>query len=112
MSDLTVSEKPVLVIGGAAIDAKARSSEALARGASVPGQIRITVGGVARNVAECLARLEVPSLLMTVVGDDPLGEFVLNMTARSGVDVSPSLRVPASRTGAFFALLEPGGALG
>lgn len=104
--------RPIVVVGNAAVDAKAKASEPVLRGGSVPGQIRVGVGGVARNVAECLARLEVPTVLFTVVGDDPLGSFLLETTARAGVDVSPTLQVPGGRTNAYFAMLEPGGALG
>ncbi len=102
-------ERSVLVIGSAALDAKARVREPLTRGSSVPGQIRISVGGVARNVAECLARFEVPTQLLTVVGDDTLGAYILDVTARAGVDVSPTLCVPGARSGAFFAMIEPEG---
>ncbi|MBA3530910.1 MAG: carbohydrate kinase family protein [Ardenticatenales bacterium] len=110
MSDLSsMLEKPILVFGGAALDAKARAIEPLVHGSSVPGQIRVSVGGVARNIAECLARLEVPTILFTAVGDDSLGEYILERTAHSGVDISPSLRVPAARTSAYLAMFEPEG---
>ncbi len=109
MSDASLAEQPVVVIGTAALDAKVYARGELPRGGSTPGQIRLSVGGVARNIAECLARFEVPTVLFSVVGDDPLGEMILSLTARSGVDVSPTLRVPDARSGAFFAMVEPDG---
>lgn len=102
-------ERPIVVIGSAALDAKARATESLARGSSVPGQIRLSVGGVARNIAECLGRYEVPTVLLTAVGDDSVGEYILDVTARVGVDVSPTLQVEGGRTSTFLAMLEPDG---
>lgn len=111
MSDSMALEQSVIVFGSAALDAKARADGFLAQGSSVPGQVRLSAGGVARNVAECLARFEVPTLLCSAVGDDPLGDYVLGTTARAGVDVTPTLRVPGDRTAAYFAMLERDGAL-
>lgn len=102
-------QRPVVVIGSAALDAKVRATQPLERDGSVPGQIRLSVGGVARNVAESLARFEVPTRFLSAVGDDSLGEYILEVTARVGVDVSPTLRVSGARTGAFLAMLEPDG---
>lgn len=101
--------RPIVVIGSAALDAKVRATQPIVRGSSVPGQIRLSVGGVARNVAECLARYEVPTVLFSAVGDDFIGQHILDVTARVGVDVSPTLRVPNARTGTYLAMLEPDG---
>ncbi|MDQ4075209.1 MAG: PfkB family carbohydrate kinase [Chloroflexota bacterium] len=109
VDDNNVAESYVLVIGNAALDAKASVREPLSHDSSVPGRIRISVGGVARNVAECLARFEVPTILFSAVGDDPLSDYLLEVTARTGVDVSPTLRVPGARSGAFFAMIKPDG---
>jgi pseudouridine kinase len=111
MSDMMTLDKSVLVFGSAALDAKARANDFLVQGSSVPGQILLSAGGVARNVAECLARFEVPTSLCSAVGDDPLGEYVLGVTERAGVDVSPTIRVPGETTSAYFAMLERDGAL-
>lgn len=59
-------------------------------------------GGMARNVAENLARLEASCALLSVVGNDDAGQTALNETALAGVDVSlvqKSLSLPtASQT--------------
>ena len=64
------AEKPVLVIGGAAVDIVGRLKSELQTDTSNPAQIRYSFGGVARNVAENLARLGQPVRLITVVGED------------------------------------------
>ncbi len=107
--DIFGPERPIVVIGSAALDAKAKAITELSPEGSVPGEIRLAVGGVARNIAESLARFELPTLLLTAVGDDSVGDYILEATARAGVDVSHALRIPHERTGAYLAMLQQDG---
>ncbi len=102
---------PVLVIGAASLDSKGHVTGPLRPGASNPGQVRRSVGGVARNVAENLARLGVNVALMTALGDDAIGQTVLRQAREIGIDASPSLIVEGGRTGAYLAVLDSTGAL-
>src|SRR5215468_9700982 len=99
-------EGHVLVIGAAGVDVKGRSGEPPLPGTLLPGDIRFSMGGVARNIAENLARLEVPTILMTAVGDDPMGEIVVTRSAAAGIDMQYALRVPGERTGAYMAFMN------
>lgn len=102
----------VLVVGAAGLDIKARpTAEPTLEGTSNPGQIRNTVGGVARNIAENLARLEIPTVLLSAVGDDQPGQRVLQHAQESGIDVSHVLTVPGARTGEWMGLMRPDGSL-
>lgn len=101
----------VLVIGAATLDVKGRPDEALAHGSSAPGKIRSSLGGVARNIAENLARLDVETVLLTAVGDDQTGERILGHAAGRGIDISESLIVEGRRSAAYMALLSADGAL-
>ena len=102
----------VLVVGAAGLDVKASPyHEPLLEGTSNPGRIRNAVGGVARNIAENLARLEVPTVLLSAVGDDPPGQRVLEQAEESGIDVSHVLQVPDARTGEWMGLMRPDGGL-
>src|SRR5512136_326978 len=101
----------VLVIGAASLDLKGHASGELRLGASSPGLVRQSVGGVARNVAENLARLGVNVSLMTALGDDSTGELVLRQAAEAGIDTSQVVTVPGGRTGAYLAVLDSTGAL-
>lgn len=100
----------VLVIGAANLDIKGQPEGALATGSSAPGRIRSSLGGVARNIAENLARLDVETVLLTAVGNDDVGERVLGSAAGVGIDISEALIVEGRRTGAYMALLSDGGA--
>lgn len=101
----------VLVIGAATLDVKGRPDEALIRGSSAPGKIRSSLGGVARNIAENLARLDVETVLLTAVGDDQTGERILGHAAGRGIDISESLIVEGGRSAAYMALLSADGTL-
>src|ERR1044072_9628730 len=70
-------EHAVVVIGGANVDVKVRSLAPLAYRTSNPGHAHTSPGGVARNVAENLARLGTPTHLIAAVGQDPAGGRVL-----------------------------------
>jgi len=102
---------PVVVIGAAGIDVKGRPGEALRMGMSNAGVVRSSVGGVARNIAENLARLEVPTVLLSAVGQDPPGEFLLEYTEAAGVDTSHVLRLAQENTGGYAAIFDEAGQL-
>jgi sugar/nucleoside kinase (ribokinase family) len=61
--------KPVLkkypvLIGGAAIDISASPSISLVRKSSTPGIVKMSFGGVARNVVEVLSKLNTNPFLV------------------------------------------------
>jgi pseudouridine kinase len=100
----------VVVIGGANIDVKVRSAARVRLGTSNPGYSSMTPGGVARNVAENLARLGTRTFLVAAVGRDAAGEALLNQTAAAGVGVEYVHRTDLP-TGTYVALLDCDGEL-
>ncbi|HCE65009.1 MAG TPA: carbohydrate kinase, partial [Deinococcus radiodurans] len=101
----------VVVVGGANMDLKARVRGEAVPGTSNPGVTSQSPGGVARNVAENLARLGVSAALVSAVGPDSLGDVLLRETEAAGVDVSGVLRVSGAATGSYTAVLGAGGEL-
>jgi len=101
----------VLVIGAANLDVKGRPEREMIRGSSAPGIIRSSLGGVARNIAENLARLDVETVLLTAVGDDQIGERLLGQAAGVGIDITEAYIAEGRRSGAYMALLAPDGTL-
>ncbi len=101
----------VLVIGAAGLDIKGHSHEALQPVTSNPGRIRNSFGGVGRNIAENLARLEVNTVLLTAVGNDTTGDLIMAQVAAAGVDVTYCLQVEGGRSGSFMAILDDNGDL-
>lgn len=99
-----------VVVGGANLDVKARSTAPLEPGTSNPGTTVTAAGGVGRNVAAALALLGTPTTLVSVVGDDDAGRQVLAETEAAGVDVT-MVRHSAPRTGSYTAVLDHQGEL-
>jgi pseudouridine kinase len=104
-------EMPVLVIGAAGMDIVGLLKGDLHPGTSNPAQIRSSFGGVARNVAENIARLGQPVELMTAVGDDPTGEQLLQQIAAAGVGISAVIHSTEYRTGSYLAVVNTNGEL-
>jgi pseudouridine kinase len=105
------ADQPVLVIGASGMDIKGRSLAPIQMGTSNAGTVRQSVGGVARNIAENLSRLEVPTILLSAVGQDRVGELLLAHTAQAGVDISQVLQLPDLPTGSYIAILDQAGQL-
>jgi pseudouridine kinase len=102
---------PVLVIGSAGLDLVGRSNAPLQLGTSNPGRMRMSRGGVARNVAENLARLGTEVMLITAVGSDRQGQRLLEETAATGVNVDHCLLVEEEPTSFYLAVLDEEGNL-
>lgn len=105
------ADRPVLAIGAAGLDMVGVITEPVTERLANPASIRFSFGGVARNVAENLARLGQAVRLATAVGEDPFGSDLLEHTASCGVDVSPSLHVKGYDTGSYLAVYESDGTL-
>ncbi len=78
---------------------------------STPGEIHCNPGGVARNVAENLARLSVNVSLISVVGHDLFGERLAGATAQAGVKLDALHVLSGQRTASYMALHGPTGEL-
>jgi pseudouridine kinase len=101
----------LLTIGAASLDTKGRAGQPIQAGTSTPGAIRISVGGVGRNVAENLARLGERVVLLSAVGNDDAGRRLLQQATECGIDVSHVLIDADHRTAAYLAVLDETGNL-
>jgi pseudouridine kinase len=101
----------VVVVGGSNVDLKAHTLAPVILGTSNPGLTTQTAGGVARNIAENLARLGVAVSLVSAVGRDNLGDALLDDSKAAGVDVRFVLRVNEHLTGTYTAMMNHEGEL-
>lgn len=101
----------VVCIGGAAIDRKYRALTAIRPGTSNPVVSERSFGGVARNVAENVARLGVRASLVSIVGDDDNGRALLDDLERLGIDTRAVTVSDAHATAEYVAVLQPDGEL-
>ncbi len=65
------------------------------------------VGGSPTNIAVGAARLGLRTALLTAVGEDPVGDFILHFLRQEGVDVTYIPRKPAARSSAVVLGIEP-----
>jgi len=100
--------KRVSVLGGINADITGVSGAPVRMATSNPGRVRVGAGGVGRNIAANLARLEVGVRLYGAVGDDAFGQVVLDETGAAGVDVHGVERI-APATGAYLTILDANG---
>ncbi|MCW2793913.1 MAG: PfkB domain protein [Nocardioides sp.] len=106
-----LSERPaVVVVGGANMDVKARSTRPAVAATSNPGTGSMAPGGVGRNIAENLARLGTRTHLVAAIGSDALGDQLLAATSAAGVHVE-HVRRSARATGTYTAVLDASGEL-
>jgi pseudouridine kinase len=101
----------IVCIGGANVDRKYACVAEAQRGTSNPAYARRSFGGVARNVAETLARLNVAASLFTVLGADESGAALLSHARDSGIDTRLTIQSGAHVTGEYAAVLDPRGEL-
>eukprot|EP00747_Dinoflagellata_sp_TGD_P094912 gnl/TRDRNA2_/TRDRNA2_166283_c0_seq1.p1 gnl/TRDRNA2_/TRDRNA2_166283_c0~~gnl/TRDRNA2_/TRDRNA2_166283_c0_seq1.p1 ORF type:complete len:377 (-),score=68.28 gnl/TRDRNA2_/TRDRNA2_166283_c0_seq1:42-1172(-) len=110
----TGSARRILVCGGAVMDCIARPSDRTSRGAShtsMPGEARISPGGVGRNIAEVIARLGATPGLLSVVGDDAAGRQLVASCRSLGMNVDSMISSQKHRTATCTIMLDGAGDL-
>ncbi len=96
----------VVIIGGANVDIKGISNGKFRYESSNPGDIMKSAGGVGRNVAENLGKLQVPTSLYSVVGSDEDGEWLIKVTNQSGVNTQHMIKLHDEKTGMYLSILN------
>jgi ribokinase len=118
-----VRERPcVTVVGSVHTDLIASASTMPALGSSVIGdRFTLAPGGKAGNQAAQLAKLDVPTVLVSRIGTDSLGNVIAGHLAAVGVDLSCLARPEEVATGAstvfavggeYASIIVPGAAAG
>lgn len=103
-------DKPyVVVAGGINVDICGKAWGPLLARDSNPGQVRISLGGVGRNIAHNLRLLEVPVEMLTALGDDPYARQAEEDCARLGIGLGRARRVPGGRSSTYLAIEGPEG---
>jgi pseudouridine kinase len=103
------SSKFVTAIGGANIDIHGKSHSGLRLNDSNPGTVQISAGGVARNVAENLARLGVDCRLITAIGNDHHGQLLTDLSRNAGINMDYVHEVASARTSTYLSVLDDDG---
>lgn len=101
-------QESVVCIGGANVDRKIMLKGPLQFNTSNPVTSYKAVGGVARNIAENLGRLGVKTTLLTALGDDVDGKWLVE-NSKQWMDLSFSITYPSANTGNYMAVLDENG---
>ncbi len=101
----------ITCVGGAVVDRKLYLVGPAVAATSNPARAAASFGGVARNVAENLARLGARVRLCSCVGDDADGRALLGHLATVGVDATAVRTVPGRTTAQYVAVLDHHGEL-
>ncbi|WP_295580230.1 PfkB family carbohydrate kinase [uncultured Oscillibacter sp.] len=92
----------VTVVGGVNMDIGGQPGEDPVPRDSNPGTVRMSLGGVGRNIAHNLALLGVDTRLLTVFGDDLNAQKIAASCGELGIDISQSPVVPGGRTSTYL----------
>lgn len=98
----------IMCIGAANMDYSFRALDELVPKTSNPVQSVVSFGGVVRNIAENLARLDLNVSLMTLVGQDTNGEALLKDAAKL-MHTFATDTLPGEVTGSYYSVLSQDG---
>lgn len=105
------NQNGVVIVGGSNLDINGKSCNTLSPKDSNPGRIIQSPGGVGRNVAENLARLGENASLISMVGMDASGDWMIEQTQHSGVNMQNIIRHPDYPTSTYLAVNDDQGQL-
>ena len=85
----------VTVVGGMNMDIGGRPYKKLVAKDSNPGAVRMSPGGVGRNIAHNMSLLGLDVRLLTAFGDDVYAQKLAAVCGELGLDISQSPVIPA-----------------
>ncbi|HIT31753.1 MAG TPA: winged helix-turn-helix transcriptional regulator [Candidatus Enterenecus stercoripullorum] len=98
-----------VVVGGVNLDIGGWSQDPLIPRDSNPGRVRMSLGGVGRNIAHNLCLLGADVRLLTAFGDDMSAQKLAASCGELGIDISQALQVPGAATSTYLFLAGPDG---
>lgn len=102
-----VQDNPyVTVVGGVNMDIHGFPKNKLIPGDSNIGSVKMSLGGVGRNIAENLVRLGLETKMISVLGDDIYGSKILEESALIGLDMKDCLILKGESTSIYLAVLD------
>ncbi|EAR09908.1 carbohydrate kinase [Reinekea blandensis] len=101
----------LVVLGGANVDLTGTSADTFRPGDSNPGGVKQGAGGVGRNIAENLARLGNEVVMVTLVGDDSRGRYLIEQAQEAGIQTQAMVRHSEHATSTYLALNNDQGEL-
>ena len=107
--EISMQTHQITVVGGCNIDISATSYLPLVAADSNPGQVKLTLGGVGRNVAENLARLSQSVTFLSALGGDQFADLLQRHARTVGYDMSQCAYDPDMQNSVYICINEPSG---
>lgn len=104
-----MSKKYTLVFGAAVVDIFGFCNKNYVHCDSNPSTIKISFGGVSRNIAENMARVGVNVKFISILGDDEIGRSMIEHSKIVGYDMENSMIVKGQATPTYMAILDKNG---
>ena len=98
-----------VVVGGVNVDIGGKSFAPPVAADSNPGTVRISLGGVGRNIAHNLSLMGTDVRMLTAYGDDVHGQRVAASCSELGIDVSHARRISGGTTSTYWYLTDEKG---
>jgi len=99
----------ICVIGGANADITATTFQTFVPGDSNPGKVRLSPGGVARNIAHNLSLLGDEVIFLTLFADDAFGRFTAESCQQAGIDIHLCDTAPFGTQSSFLSINDSDG---
>lgn len=99
----------VLVLGASIVDILGFSRSTYTQKDSIPGNIKISLGGVCRNIAENMSRVGINTKFISILGDDEQGRNILEHSKIIGYDMEHTLILENKATPTYMAILDETG---
>lgn len=99
-------ENYVTVIGGSNMDIQGFPVNPLVMYDSNPGKVEISLGGVGRNIAENISRLNVNTKLISAIGNDLYGNTILSQCKDLNIDISDCFISDEYATSIYISILN------
>ena len=99
----------IAVVGAANVDIGGFPSEKAVMGDSNPGRVRLSMGGVGRNIACNAARMGLSVELVTALGGDAYAGLIQEDCARAGVGLAHAAQFPEEATSTYLFIADAAG---
>lgn len=104
--DENQKEDYAVIIGGANVDILGIPKKDLIYHDSNIGNVKTSLGGVGRNIAENLCRLDIDTHLISIFGRDPYGDFIVKESKKIGLKLHNSLILDGVGTSMYISILD------
>ncbi|HII4508894.1 TPA: carbohydrate kinase family protein [Clostridium perfringens] len=102
-------EPYLLVFGASVVDVFGFSKASYRPYNSTPGHVKISFGGVCRNIAENMARVGVNTNFMSILGNDEHGKSIVEHSKKIGYHMDDSMVIEGGSTPTYLAILDENG---